>query len=132
MLCLFVACQYFQSPEERLIHLKQDRKQKIDHLYAEYGGNSILQNVNQSIDQNSSTNEGVQGFLNTVKNGLQEVDRQQFEVDCIQMGKGDNVPFFTDKAKTFFGQSATQKTCMDVALMDVEIQKLEIQIQQKQ
>ena len=132
MLWLFVACQYLQSPEERLIHLKQDRKQKMDQLYTEYGGNSMLQGVNQSIDQNSSNNADVQGFLNSVKNGLQEADRQQFQEDCIQMGKGEDVPLFTDKAKTFFGQPTTQKACMDLALMDIEIEKLEIQIQQKQ
>ena len=99
----------------------------MDSLYIEYGGGSLVENINKNSD--SVTDENAKGFLSALKTTVASTDRATFEAGCLELGQGKNVPFFTEKAKTFFAKPETLATCKASALRHLEIQKLELQVQ---
>ena len=127
----FLACDtvatQLKSPEEQLIDLRFEQKEAMDSLYTEYGGGSLVENINKNSD--SVTDENAKGFLSALKTTVSSTDRATFEAGCLELGQGKNVPFFTKKAKTFFAKPETIASCKASALRDLEIQKLELQVQ---
>ena len=126
----FVACDVIdaqlKSPEEQLIELRFEQKAAMDALYTEYGGGSLVENINKNSD--SVTDENAKGFLSAIKTTVASTDRATFEAGCLDLGQGKNVPFFTEKAKTFFAKPETLTACKANALRHLEIQKLELQV----
>ena len=127
----FFACDTIESqlksPEEQLIDLRFEQKTAMDSLYTEYGGGSLVENINKNSD--SVTDDNAKGFLSALKTTVTSTDRATFEASCLELGQGKNVPFFTEKAKTFFAKPETLATCKASALRHLEIQKLELQVQ---
>jgi hypothetical protein len=128
---VFFACDTIQtqlkSPEEQLIDLRFEQKNAMDSLYTEYGGGSLVENINKNSD--SVTDKNAKGFLSALKTTVASTDRATFESGCLELGQGKNVPFFTEKAKTFFAKPETLAVCKASALRHLEIQKLELQVQ---
>ena len=128
---VFFACDTIEaqlkSPEEQLIDLRFEQKATMDTLYTEYGGGSLVENINNNSD--SVTDENAKGFLNALKTTVASTDRSTFEASCLDLGQGKNVPFFTEKAKKFFAKPETLAVCKASALRHLEIQKLELQVQ---
>ena len=126
-----VACDVIdaqlKSPEEQLIDLRFEQKTAMDTLYAEYGGGSLVENINKNSD--TVTDENAKSFLSAIKTTVASTDRSTFETGCLELGQGKNVPFFTEKAKTFFAKPETISACKTNALRHLEIQKLELQVQ---
>ena len=116
-----------KSPEEQLIDLRFEQKAAMDTLYAQYGGGSLVENINKNSD--SVTDENAKGFLSAIKTTVASTDRATFEAGCLDLGQGKNVPFFTEKAKTFFAKPETVTACKANALRHLEIQKLELQVE---
>ena len=117
----------FKSPEEQLIDLRFEQKTAMDALYTQYGGGSLVENINKNSD--SVTDENAKGFLSALKTTVASTDRSTFEAGCLELGQGKNVPFFTEKAKTFFAKPETLTVCKASALRHLEIQKLELEVQ---
>ena len=128
---IFIACDTIESqlksPKERLIDLRFEQKAAMDALYTEYGGGALMDNLNKN--SNSVTDENAKGFLSALKTTVASTDRATFEAGCLDLGQGKNVPFFTEKAKTFFEKPETLSACKANALRHLEIQKLELQVQ---
>lgn len=131
VLSLLTACDTIEtqlkSPEEQLIDLRFEQKTAMDTLYTEYGGGSLVDNINKNSD--SVTDENAKGFLSALKTTVASSDRASFEAGCLELGQGKSVPFFTKKAKTFFEKPETLAACKTNALRHLEIQKLELQVQ---
>ena len=128
---VFFACDTIEaqlkSPEEQLIDLRFEQKAAMETLYTEYGGGSLVENINKNSD--SVTDENAKGFLSALKTTVASTDRTAFESGCLELGQGKTVPFFTEKAKTFFAKPETLAACKSSALRHLEIQKLELQVQ---
>ena len=128
---LLFACDTIEaqlkSPEEQLIDLRFEQKTAMDALYSEYGGGAFVKNINNSSD--TVTDENAKGFLSALKTTVASTDRASFEAGCLELGQGKSVPFFTEKAKTFFAKPETLAVCKASALRHLDIQKLELEVQ---
>ncbi len=131
LLFLFSGCDVIdaqlKSPEEQLIDLRFEQKEAMNTLYTEYGGGSLVENINKNSD--SVTDENAKGFLSAIKTTVASTDRATFEAGCLDLGQGKSVPFFTEKAKTFFAKPETISACKTNALRHLEIQKIELQVE---
>ena len=131
LLFLFIGCDVIdaqlKSPEEQLIDLRFEQKEAMNILYTEYGGGSLVENINKNSD--AVTDENAKGFLSAIKTTVASTDRATFEAGCLDLGQGKSVSFFTEKAKTFFAKPETLTACKASALRHLEIQKLELQVQ---
>ena len=100
ILSLLFACDTLEtqlqlkSPEERLIDLRFEYKKSIDALYADYGGNQLVENINTSekadkTDNSSHTDDNkkaVNQLMATLKNTVKAQDRAMFEEHCLELG----------------------------------------------
>ena len=131
----FFACDvvdsFTKSPAERLINFRIERTQTIDNLYASYGGGSLSNEVNtetnKEIEKNKKKNPGSK-LLQVFKNTVSEVDRSVFETHCLTIGNGHHAEIITEKSKTFFAKLSTLETCKSIAVLDIKISELELQL----
>ena len=105
----------FKSPEEQLIDLRFEQKSTFDTLYTEYGGGVLVDNINKNNAELNATDETAKGFLNAIKNTVSSTDRAQFDADCLDLGQGKTVSFFTDKVED--GQATVQSVVDHVSAM---------------
>ena len=95
ILLSFVACDVIdaqlKSPEEQLIDLRFEQKAAMDSLYTEYGGGSLVENINKNSD--SVTDENAKGFLSAIKTTVASTDRATFEAGCLDLGQGKKCSF---------------------------------------
>ena len=133
LLLSFIACDVVEtqlkSPEEQLIDLRFEQKASMDALYTEYGGGSLVENINKNSD--SVTDENAKGFLSAIKTTVASTDRATFETGCLELGQGKVFRFFFSLKrafKTFFAKPETLTACKANALRHLEIQKLELQV----
>ena len=142
ILSLLFACDTLEtplqlkSPEERLIDLRFEYKKSIDALYADYGGNQLVQNINTSekadkTDNTSHTDDNkkaVNQLMATLKNTVKAQDRAMFEEHCLEIGNGQSPIITTPKASLFFSDPNNIEGCKQVALQQIKIQKLKAEI----
>lgn len=142
LLSLLFACETLEtqlklkSPEEQLIDLRFEYKESIDTLYTSYGGNQLVENINTSetsekndnLNTQKPNNEAVNQLMATLKNTVKAQDRSLFEQHCLEIGNGQNPMIATPKASTFFADPANIEGCKQAALKQIQIRKLESEI----
>ena len=121
------------SPEERIVALRFEKKAALDELYAAYGGGSAADFVEEQngmalqelAKEDAQVAEAAKGWADALTNTVKGADREMFEADCLRLGEGHNVSFFTNKAKAFFEQPSSVNACRDIAKKARDIAKLQ-------
>jgi hypothetical protein len=99
LMLLLLAC----DPAITATDLCRERRDALDALYARYGGSAVA----------AEAQKGVLGGV------IGEADRTRFEAGCVELGGGGRPTFMAKKAKDFFAEPQTKKTCervVDLAL----------------
>jgi hypothetical protein len=91
------------DPVEKAHDMCRDRRELLDGLYTTYGGA-----------------EGAKGG-GLFGNAIGGADRANFEAKCRELGAGGHPTLLTDKARTFFGEAATAKTCAKVVDLETKV-----------
>ena len=64
----------------------------------------------------------------TLKNTVKAQDRSLFEQHCLEIGSGESPIIATPKASAFFTDPTNIAACKEVALKQIKIRQLEIEI----
>ena len=142
LLSFLLACDTLEtqlqlkSPEEQLIDMRFEYKESIDTLYGRYGGNQLVETINTSessepqdnVKTEKPNNEAVNQLMATLKNTVKAQDRSLFEQHCLEIGSGESPIIATPKASAFFTDPTNIAACKEVALKQIKIRQLEIEI----
>jgi hypothetical protein len=123
-----------KSTEEKLIDARTELRTEEDALFAAYGGSDVAVAVAAGAQQVAGSPGGAASDPLTalvgqvIGNGAKEMDREMFGNDCRAVGSGERVPFFTDKARSFFARPETLAGCKRVAVLVATVARLEAEL----
>ena len=122
-----------KSKEDQLVETRRTMLQKEDALYRVYGGSDVAAAVSHGARQAIPSDGANLEFASAVvaealSNGAREVDREVFSDDCRNLGRGQRVPFLTDKGRTFFARPETVDACNEIARLADTVTRLEAEL----
>lgn len=124
---LFLAsCDENKSRAKKIVSLRNDRKELINKLYAEYGGSDLSKSIEKKAteDMNGSSPEDQQA-KDIVGQFTHNIDRQVFEDDLIMVARGETRVFLSPRAKEFFSRKDVIKKAQKLYEIELEISALE-------
>lgn len=120
-----------KSAEEKLADSRTELRQLEDGLFSRYGGSAIASQVDQQAraagqDAQQRTGDALAGMVGeVVGNAARAMDREMFSQDCRRVGRGESVPFLTDKGRLFFERPDTRDACVQIAKIADNVTRLE-------
>lgn len=119
------------SDQDKLVQERLELRQMEDVLFAEFGGtdwvNKTDQELRMAVAQAQGTNsdpaaDSLEGMLG---NAARAMDKEVFIENCLMVGRGMRVSFFSDKSRQFFSIPDTHKRCIKLAQNTSEVADLE-------
>ncbi|MFZ7111967.1 MAG: hypothetical protein ACOWYE_09820 [Desulfatiglandales bacterium] len=122
---LFAGCDDAKSQAKKIVWLKNERREMIDKLYAEYGGSDLAKAVKEEVIKDMPQDGGEDEASRAIGDFARHVDRRMFKDRVMMVGEGERLPFMTDKARAFFTRPDIIEKCKKVYELEMEIQILE-------
>lgn len=124
---ILIGCDDARSRAKKIVSLKNERREMVDKLYAEYGGSELAKAVNEDIKKEQAKQGGNGEAVVAINELTRSVDQGLFENRVRLIGQGEKAPFMTEKAREFFSRPDVIKKCQKVYEIEMELQILEEQ-----
>ena len=111
-----VACR---SPEQKLIDRRHELRDTLDELYARNQGRA-------AAPESPAGAEGV------VAHVLGQAERGYFDQGCLAVGRGERPLLLSQKLDAFLNDPASARACRRAAELQVDVDELERQVQQRE
>jgi hypothetical protein len=112
-----VACR---SPEQKLIDRRHELRDSLDELYARFQGRAA------APDAPAADAQGVVAQL------FGQAERGYFDQGCLAVGRGERPLLLSSKLDTFLKDPASARACRRAAELQVDVDELERQVQQRE
>lgn len=126
LLLALVGVMACKSDAERLMEYQRESRDILDTLYTQYGGGDLAHEIKNELgkSKNGTGDELERKLTDVVGNLALEMDRDAFELQCKEVGRGERPAILNDKAKAFFARAEVGERCSRVSTLQVKIAEL--------